>query len=76
MQIHPGLWDDKPKVNEGFSFGRKTQGGDHVSNVIKAQNLQGLAERFNDIKEGAYASQIKEPLAKGYERGYNWPENI
>jgi hypothetical protein len=38
--------------------------------------MQGLAARFNDIKEGKYASSIREPLAKGYERGYQWPEPI
>ena len=76
MQVHPGLFDDKPRVPEGFSFGRQTQGGDHVSGVIKAQNMQGLAARFNDIKEGKYASQIREPLSRGYERGYEWPSEI
>jgi hypothetical protein len=30
--------------------------------VIKAQNLNGLAEVFNNIKEGKYASMKKEPL--------------
>ena len=44
--------------------------------MIKAQNLQGLAARFNDIKESKYASSIREPLARGYERGYQWPQNI
>jgi len=38
--------------------------------------MQGLAARFNDIKESKYASQLREPLAKGYERGYQWPSQI
>jgi len=38
--------------------------------------MQGLAARFNDIKESKYASQLREPLAKGYERGYQWPNQI
>jgi hypothetical protein len=38
--------------------------------------LKGLADKFNDIKEGKYASQIKEPLAAGYQRGYNWPGDV
>jgi hypothetical protein len=32
--------------------------------------MAGLAARFNDIKEDKYASHLKEPLAKGFERGY------
>lgn len=42
--------------------------------VIKAQNLNGLADKFNDAKEGKYASAIREPLGKSYQRGYNWPK--
>jgi len=36
--------------------------------------LVGLADKFNDIREGAYASQKKEPLGKTLSRSYNWPE--
>ena len=43
---------------------------------MQAQNLTGLAARFNDIKEGKYASNLREPLAKGFERNYNWPSDI
>jgi len=32
-----------------------------------------MQDKFNDIKEGQYASHVREPLGKGYERGYNWP---
>ena len=39
---------------------------DHVDSVIKAQNLNGLADKFNDIKESKYASQVREPLGKAY----------
>lgn len=73
-QVHPGLMGDAPKVAENHAFGKKTYGSDHVNGVIKAQNMAGLAERFNDIKEGKYASMVKEPLGKGFERGYNWPD--
>ena len=75
-QIHYGVFDDRPKVPEDHSFGKKFQGSDHVNEVIKAQNLDGLAARFNDIKESKYASNIREPLFKGYERKYAWPEQI
>lgn len=50
----------------GHSFGRKTQGTDPVDVVIKAQNLNGLADKFNDAKEGKYASAVREPLGKSY----------
>jgi hypothetical protein len=42
--------------------------------VIKAQNLAGLADKFNDIKEDKYASHNREPLGKGFSRQYDWPE--
>jgi hypothetical protein len=48
--------NDAPRVPEGFAFGKKTYGSDHVNEVIKAQNLAGLADKFNDIKENKYAS--------------------
>lgn len=44
--------------------------------MIKAQNLAGLADKFNDIKEGKYHSAVKEPLGKSFLRGYQWPEKI
>ena len=48
-------------------------GSDPVSAVIKAQNLNGLADKFNDIKESKYTSQMREPLGRPYTRGYNMP---
>mmetsp|Transcript_9655 Transcript_9655/g.14692 ORF Transcript_9655/g.14692 Transcript_9655/m.14692 type:complete len:249 (+) Transcript_9655:320-1066(+) len=42
--------------------------------MIKAQNLEGLADKFNEIKEGKYASHQREPLGQGFSRGYEWPE--
>lgn len=72
-QVHPGLVNDGIPVSETHQFGKKTVASDGVQDVIKAQNLKGLADKFNDIKEGKYASQIKEPFAAGYQRGYNWP---
>jgi hypothetical protein len=38
--------------------------------------LKGLADKFNDIKESKYSSNLREPLAKGYERGYQWPTTV
>ena len=40
---------------------------------MKAQDLSGLQDKFNDIKENQYASHVKEPLGMGYSRGYQWP---
>ena len=43
---------------------------------MKAQNLNGLADKFNDAKEGKYASMVREPLGKSYQRSYNWPKQV
>lgn len=45
-----------------------------MNHVIKAQNLNGLADKFNDIKEQKYASQMREPLGQPFKRNYNWPD--
>lgn len=55
-QVHPGLINDGIPVAENQAFGKKTYNSEHVNEIIKAQNLQGLADKFNDIKEGKYAS--------------------
>lgn len=72
--VHPGLQEGQPTHAVGHSFGRKTMGTDPVDVVIKAQNLNGLADKFNDAKEGKYASAVREPLGQSYKRGYNWPK--
>ena len=64
------MFDDKPKVGESHAFGKKIQGSDHVDGVFKAQSMEGLGGRFNEIKEAKYASNIREPLFKGFERNY------
>jgi hypothetical protein len=68
--------NDAPKVQESHAYGKKTYGSDHVDVVIKAQNLAGLADKFNEIKENKYASNLKEPLGQGYQRGYQWPDKV
>jgi hypothetical protein len=35
-----------------------------------------MADHFNNIKEAKYASNVREPLGKGYERTYAWPDQI
>lgn len=47
-----------------------------MTQVIKSQNMTGLGARFNEIKEAKYASNVREPLAKAFERNYQWPETI
>jgi hypothetical protein len=74
IQRHYGVADDAFKFPASFSYGKGSYGSEPVSEVIAAQNLAGLQDKFNDIKESQYASHIKEPLGKGLSRGYNWPE--
>ena len=62
-----------PEVDYQYKFGKKTQFGDPLETVIKAQNLNGLADKFNDIREQQYASSKREPLGKSYQRVYEWP---
>ena len=35
-----------------------------------------MKDKFNDIKEAQYASNVREPLGKGYSRDYQWPDKI
>ena len=65
--------DDPNKFPAEYSYGKSTYISDHVTDVVKAQNLAGLADKFNDIKEDKYASHVREPLGKGYSRQYDWP---
>ena len=74
IMVHPGLQEGQPDLPKSYSYGRKTQATDPVDVVIKAQNLNGLADKFNDAKEAKYASSVREPLGKSYQRGYNWPK--
>jgi len=74
IMVHPGLQEGQPDLPKSYSYGRKTQATDPVDVVIKAQNLNGLADKFNDAKEGKYASSVREPLGKSFQRGYNWPK--
>jgi len=59
-----------------YQFGRKSIISDPVNMVLKAQNLNGLEDKFNDIKEFKYASQQREPLGRPINRDYNWPRTI
>ena len=74
IQKHWGLADDQLKFPADHSYGKSTYESEHVGEVVKAQNLAGLADKFNDIKENQYASKLKEPLGKGFSRAYDWPD--
>lgn len=52
IQKHHGLADDPPRFPAAYSYGKSTYASEHVSDVIQAQALSGLADKFNDIKEG------------------------
>lgn len=74
-QIHYGIMED-PIPPPSFTYGKKTYQSDHVNEVIGPNKSQSLAEYEKHLKEQKYASSIKEPLGKGYERGYNYPEVV
>lgn len=74
IQKHWGIADDSSHFPPSYSYGKKTFGSEKVGDVLPAQNLQGLADKFNDIKESKYASHQREPLGQSYKRQYNWPE--
>ena len=74
IQKHYGVADDGLKFPPNYAYGRGTHGSEHVDSVMSAGQLNGMQDKFNDIKEGKYASKVKEPLGHGFERGYNWPD--
>ena len=51
IQKHWGVANDDKPFHDGYSYGKATYASAHVSDVIKAQTLAGLADKFNDIKE-------------------------
>jgi len=73
-QVHPGLKEDLENIDQNRAYGKVTFASDHVGEVMKAQNLNGLADKFNEIKEDKYASHMREPLGQSYSRGYQWPD--
>lgn len=76
IQKHWGHADDQSKFASNYSYGKPTYKSEHVMDVMKAQNLAGLADKFNDIKEDQYASHKREPLGQGFTRKYEWPAEI
>lgn len=74
--VHHGLRDDLENLDQNRAYGRQSHPSDHVDVVIKAQNICGLADKFNDIKEAKYASHQREPLGRPASRGYAWPQQV
>jgi hypothetical protein len=48
---HPGMLDDKVPVPEGWRFGKPQLSSSHADDCLRAQNLTGLADKFNDTLE-------------------------
>ena len=53
-----------------YSYGKGSHGSEHVIDVMKGGQLLGMQDKFNDIKEAQYSSNVREPLGKGYSRDY------
>lgn len=51
MQKHYGTADDPRKFKDDFAYGIHSLSSDKVGNIMRSQNLKGMAERFNDMKE-------------------------
>ena len=52
--MHYGLQDDRKPIDYQNAYGKGTLQSELLGNVLQAQNLNGLADKFNDIKEGHY----------------------
>ena len=74
-QIHYGILED-PLPPSTFSYGKKSHNSDHVHQIIGPNKSQSLAQYEKELRENKYASSIKEPLAKGFERGYTFPQQV
>ena len=71
--VHPGKVEDKQPVGKDFAYGKPMLLSDHVNEVIRAQDLTGLADKFNDTMESRYDTNKREPLGKSMTRSYVWP---
>lgn len=74
-QLHFGVYDD-PKDHEDMIHGVKTLASDHVNDCIKGKNLNGVNYFLNQIKEDKYSSSRREPLGKGLQRNYEFPQKV
>ena len=74
--VHPGLQSDMENLDRNKVQGKETVGSEPNENIVKAQNFNGLAVKFNEIKESKYATHKKEPLGRGLTRDYEWPSSV
>jgi len=73
--VHWGLADRKLPPN-GFAYGRKTYGSEHVDDVFQSQQLSGFGEFKQEVHERVYASTFREPLGRSLQRGYVLPRVV
>jgi hypothetical protein len=45
--VHPGLIADVENIDRNSAFGKHSLASEKVDEVVKAQNLSGLADKFN-----------------------------
>jgi hypothetical protein len=45
--VHPGLIADVENLDRNSAFGKQSLASEKVDEVVKAQNLNGLADKFN-----------------------------
>lgn len=74
-QLHYGIYDDD-KSYEQYIHGIKTLSSDHVDDCIKNKNDNGVNHFVNVIKENKYSSNQREPLGRGLQRKYVFPDKI
>ena len=73
--VHYGKYYDEKKY-DNIHHGIKSKDSLHVSDCIKGNNLQGMQNFVNQLKESNYASNAREPLGKSIERNYKFPNEV
>lgn len=74
-QLHYGIYDDD-KTYENYVHGIKTLNSDHVEDCIINKENKGINHFLNHIRESKYATSWREPLGKGLQRNYVFPEKV
>jgi len=75
MSTHWGLKNSKiPDAGEGY--GKKTNKDEDVAQNFKSGQLFGVAEYINARGEDVYHSTKREPLAKAFQRGHVFPDEV
>ena len=74
-QLHYGIYDDNHDY-ENLVHGKKLPESDHVYQLIKGPNNDGIKNFINSIDESNYASNKREPLGKSIVRNYKFPDEV